>query len=87
MGTALVNATTVTTVNGLVFNASAANVNNGTFGVTITGRPGHVYVIECSTNLVHWEPVSTNATLDGVIQFADPNAGSSVQRFYRAREQ
>ena len=49
--------------------------------IHLTGTPGSLYVLETSTNLLHWTPVHTNRapfTLD------DPTANAAAARFYRA---
>ena len=50
-----------------------------------TGHAGEAYVLQASTNLLHWAPVATNSFSDGAIEFyeAPPN---SRQRFYRLAE-
>lgn len=50
------------------------------------GKPGTAYVLEAATNLFQWKVVSTaTAGSDGQVKFADPEAGSSSVRFYRAK--
>jgi hypothetical protein len=41
-------------------------------------------VIEGSTNLQQWSPISTNAVTNGSLLIEDPEARSAPQRFYRA---
>jgi hypothetical protein len=57
--------------------------NNGTFTLTVGGAalPGWNFVIECSTDLVNWEPLQTNSS---PFTFTDTNAASYALRFYRA---
>lgn len=50
----------------------------------LRGQPNAVYRIEASSDLTHWEPISTNSTPSGVIQILDPQAQSMSARFYRA---
>ncbi len=50
----------------------------------LIGESGQTYVIESSTDLMGWTPVSTNLAVGGVIPFdLSTDAGSSAQ-FYRA---
>jgi hypothetical protein len=48
------------------------------------GEPGGRVVIEGSTNLVDWLPLSTNALPDGTFLFVDPESPWYRERFYRA---
>ncbi len=61
---------------------------NGNFQLSLTGPPSRTYVIEATTNLTtqSWAPVATNQTsVNGLLQFLDPNTATSPQRFFRAR--
>ncbi|MCW5559667.1 MAG: hypothetical protein KIT22_17770, partial [Verrucomicrobiae bacterium] len=44
---------------------------------------GQPFVIEASPDLRFWTPVSTNYNRDGLLDFTDPQASASGQRFYR----
>jgi hypothetical protein len=57
---------------------------DGRFRMSLLGQPGVNYVIHASTNLVHWNPVHTNASLTGLIVFEDMNTPAFPYRFYRA---
>ncbi len=59
----------------------------GRYTLTVAGSPGYkpatlgtTYVIEASTDLVHWVPVKTNTV---PFTFEDPYAGQYNHRFYR----
>jgi uncharacterized repeat protein (TIGR01451 family) len=66
---------------------SSTTLTNGRFGLVLTGQAGLTYVIEVSTNLVHWTPIFTNPPgAGGAVSFVDTNAASSGPRFYRAVE-
>ena len=56
----------------------------GGCNLQLSGPWGYVCVIEASTNLVDWIPISTNATLSGSVTFTDPAAINLPSRFYRA---
>jgi hypothetical protein len=59
--------------------------NNGQFQFRLTtGTSGQTYVIEASTTLTNWVPISTNALPDCVLEFVDTNAVNFPYRFYRA---
>jgi hypothetical protein len=50
------------------------------------GRPNGQYAIESSTDLAVWETLRTmNATIDGLLEFAEPNSSVSRARFFRTR--
>jgi len=61
--------------------------------VTIQGRGNKMHVLEVSTDLIHWTPISTNLITDAVcptcpfVQVIDSQALLSPIRFYRAREE
>jgi hypothetical protein len=42
-----------------------------------------VVVIERTADLVHWQKISTNNVVSGIVAFADPTAGLSPAQFYR----
>ncbi|MDB6110914.1 MAG: Thermophilic serine proteinase, partial [Pedosphaera sp.] len=76
--TGVINFTTATLGNATVH-------NDGRFTLILTGQPGQVYVIQASTNLTSWIPVSTiTASSIGKFQYTDTNAASFGRRFYRA---
>jgi hypothetical protein len=49
----------------------------------LTGTEGRSYVIQRSSDLATWAPISTNTITGGAIEFTQPTSGSG-QRFYRA---
>jgi hypothetical protein len=55
----------------------------GVFQFTATGPINTNYVIWGSSNLTDWTPVRTNLVIDGILRFADPNAGTQPRRFFR----
>jgi hypothetical protein len=67
--------------------AAAAGVAQDGFHMILGGEVGMGYTIEVSTDLVHWSAVSTVTTATGVLNFVDPEAKNSGQRFYRATQQ
>ncbi|MDB6024302.1 MAG: hypothetical protein JWM68_525 [Verrucomicrobiales bacterium] len=69
------------------FGSSSMGTNRN-FQFTFTGQVGFSYVIEGSTNLSNWVPISTNTILNGgTLQFIDVNAPAHPYRFYRAHVQ
>jgi uncharacterized repeat protein (TIGR01451 family) len=64
----------------------SGSTSNGEFHLIVTAQPGSTYVIETSTNLTAWLPLSTNtASPGGTIKFTDTGAPGFEQRFYRTR--
>jgi hypothetical protein len=58
------------------------------FQLEVEGAPGtNVVIIEASFDLVHWQPVYTNAPIVGTVQFLDTSAPGLARRFYRAEQQ
>ena len=53
------------------------------FEFTISGPPGH-YVIVTSTDLITWNAVGMTTNALGDASYSDEQAGSPLQRFYRA---
>ena len=78
---------TVTAVNGPTQSIfGGVGLTNGSFGGALSGVPGRTYVVEVSTNLVTWIPLSTNTTLSGALNFIDTNVRGFRLKFYRAIE-
>jgi uncharacterized repeat protein (TIGR01451 family) len=64
---------------------SAEILTNGDFQLMINGQAGTSYIIEVSSNLTSWIPVSTNtAAENGTCKFVDSSTSSFNPRFYRA---
>jgi hypothetical protein len=56
------------------------------FGFNISGSAGQSIVVEASTNLIQWTPLTTNTILTSVPYFfGDPTAVGIPTRFYRVR--
>lgn len=53
--------------------------------IGLNGLPGHSYITEASTNLIHWTPIATNLLLTASTNVSDASAGGHPVRFYRAR--
>lgn len=57
------------------------------FQLAVAGAPGtNVVIIQASTDLIHWQPLSTNAPIQGTVQYLDTSAAGFAQRFYRAEQ-
>src|SRR5206468_819946 len=48
-----------------------------------TGMAGHTYVVEASSDLMHWNPISTNYCRDGAIEISCKSPRGSSRCFYR----
>lgn len=57
---------------------------DGSFELTMLGLPHMTHVIEATSDLRNWTPISTNTPQSNTTLFIDPNAASSPTRFYRA---
>jgi len=63
---------------------SGFKLGNGVFSFILNGPAGSNYVIQASTDLVHWTPFSTNTiSPDGSVAIVDLNP-TFPQKFYRA---
>jgi hypothetical protein len=58
----------------------------GNLQLAVQGVPGGSYILEASSDLTAWTPVTTNSpsATDGSVIFTDPQAGQFGRRFYRA---
>jgi hypothetical protein len=68
---------------GIVLSTTGSFTNGG-FQLQVAGTPGKTYVLEGSTNLVNWIPVSTNTPVSSPFSMADPGAANFRYRFYHA---
>jgi len=60
--------------------APAVQSSPGQYGFSVTGLPGSQYIVQASTDLVHWVSMQTNVS---PFNFVDSNASQYHQRFYR----
>jgi uncharacterized repeat protein (TIGR03806 family) len=67
---------------GILFYSSGGFVG-GTFQASFWGPIGYHYVLQSSTNLSQWIPVSTNYPAATPFVLTDPAPGSAPARFYR----
>ena len=79
------SASSVIEVVAAMMNMAMPSSNGAT--IQFTGRSGKVYVIEASSDLSNWTPISTNLSLQEAITVIDEKSMESTSRFYRAVEQ
>ena len=65
--------------------AGAPGFTSNQFGFGISGPAASSFVVEASTNLHTWLPLSTNTFGVGLFQFLDPGSVTNPIRFYRTR--
>ncbi|MDB6068646.1 MAG: repeat containing protein [Pedosphaera sp.] len=61
--------------------------NAGVFGFNISGPAGQSVLVQGSTDLANWLPISTNTIGTGAWKFTDPQSATNSSRFYRAVKQ
>jgi hypothetical protein len=57
---------------------------NGQFYFRLSGSAPHGFVVQASTNLTSWSPLSTNNLVGGRFYFTNNGLANPRQRFYRA---
>jgi len=63
---------------------SAALNNNALIEITVTGEPNLSYILQGSTNLVSWVPLTTNVAASGTFKYIDSSSQTLKARYYRA---
>ena len=59
-------------------------VADGSFRAALAGTPGQTFIIQASSDLVHWTPISTNvADANGIVSIIESNTVAMPSRFYR----
>ncbi len=66
---------------------SATFTTNYIFQLELLGTPGSNYVLQASTNLLNWTPLSTNLATTNLFNLFDPGASNFPHRFYRVIQQ
>ena len=64
-------------------NVSAVGFAAGQLTLTVAGDVGPDYAVQASTNLADWQTIFTTNSPVTPFNFADPDTGSFVERFYR----
>ncbi len=68
-------------------NFTSQGFTNHMFQLGFTGVTGSNYVLQASTNLINWMPLSTNTAPANGFNLVDPQATNFPYRFYRVRQQ
>ena len=58
---------------------------NPMFGFTLSGAAGEVYVVEVTSNLLQWSPLTLLTNTSGQTDFIDAASATTAVRYYRAR--
>lgn len=83
--TLIVLASTVSNVVSIV--SAGTKMTLSGFQLQLSGPAGSNYVIEASTDLKNWVPISTNAAPSGNVSYTDAAAINLPFRYYRAMVQ
>jgi hypothetical protein len=73
-------------VQPLNFTSEGFDTNN-LFELGFAGVTGSNYVLQASTNLINWTPISTNNATTNFFILTDPDATNFQDRFYRVEQQ
>jgi hypothetical protein len=73
-------------VQPLLFTSATFTTSN-TFQLGFFGTPGSNYVLQASTNLLNWTPLSTNVAPTNMFNLYDLGATNFPYRFYRVLQQ
>lgn len=84
LGAATVSAPVGISVTQLDLEAPTLSAGNGGAQFQFPGQNGASYVLEASSDLTHWFPLSTNTAVNGQVQIIDPLPPTD-KRFYRVR--
>jgi hypothetical protein len=58
-------------------------MGNGTFQMQYWAPAGQTYVLQTSTDLLNWTPLSTNTPTSTPFTLQDPGADGASARYYR----
>ena len=75
---------TVTNIVSQVVTPLAQGMTESGFRILFSGPSGSNFVIQASSDLENWSPISTNAAPEGTVDFTDTTAAQHSRRFYRA---
>ena len=64
-----------------IYFMSPSTFSNGVFQLQLSASPNQSYVLEASTNMLLWSPVSTSTPVVTPFQLTDPDATNFPNRF------
>jgi hypothetical protein len=80
------NATNVNFITSLLNTLNVGGYSNGVLQLAFAGTNGQTEVVQVSTNLINWIPVSTNVLgSNGVLSFSLTNSGAQPIQFIRTQ--
>ncbi|HUR45758.1 MAG TPA: cohesin domain-containing protein [Candidatus Saccharimonadales bacterium] len=65
--------------------ANSSSLANGQFSLSLSGDAGASYVVEVSSDLLHWSDLASVSNNPGTTLVTDPDAAAHTHRFYRVR--
>ncbi|HEV2692304.1 MAG TPA: hypothetical protein VG347_05355 [Verrucomicrobiae bacterium] len=83
----LVNVITSTVTNVVSFVSDATGMVSTGFQIRLSGLTGSNVVIQASSDLSTWTPISTNTFVSGLVNFIDTSAKNRSFRYYRTLAQ
>jgi len=63
--------------------SAPVSFSNGVFQLQLSATPNQTYVLQASTNLMQWFPISTSTPAASTFNLSDPDATNFPSRFYR----
>jgi len=80
----LVNTVVTTVTNVVSFVSEGTGMTENGFRLRLSGPAGSNVVVQATSDLIHWTPISTNTISGGNTSFTDTTARSRPGRYYRA---
>jgi hypothetical protein len=80
----LANVVVTTVTNVVDFVSAETGMTTEGFKIKLSGPTGSNVVVQASSDLIHWTPISTNLVSGGNTSFTDTTAKSRPGRYYRA---
>lgn len=71
----------ISVINPAPVNLSPATIKAGQISFSFSANPGLAYVVQSSSNLINWLPLSTNTAAAGTVPFSAPTTNGRL--FYR----
>ena len=75
----------VARLNADVLRLGTPRIVSNAVRMTLNSVAGSTYVLESSSDLLYWIPLSTNVATGAGLEFTDVNVSANSMRFYRAR--